>query len=62
MCKFQKPSLPQGATEDERRNIMFNALYSLELNVSLLKEEHPEIDYSLYEKTSNVAGSLLIAV
>ena len=32
------------------------------LNVSLLKEEHPEIDYSLYEKTSNVAGSLLIAV
>lgn len=32
------------------------------LNVSLLKEEHPEIDYSLYEKTSSVAGSLLIAV
>ena len=39
MCKFQKPSLPQGATEDERRNIMFNALYSLDLNDKLEKRD-----------------------
>ena len=34
----------------------------ISLNTSKLKAEHPEIDYSLYEKTSNVAGSLMIAV
>ena len=34
----------------------------ISLNASKLKAEHPEIDYSLYEKTSNVAGSLMIAV
>ena len=39
MCKFQKPSLPQGATDDERRNIMFNALYSLDLNDKLEKRD-----------------------
>ena len=39
MCKFTKPSLPQGATEDERRNIMFNALYSLDLNDKLEKRD-----------------------
>ena len=39
MCKFQKPSLPQGATDDERRSIMFNALYSLDLNDKLEKRD-----------------------
>lgn len=39
MCKFQKPSLPQGTTDDERRNIMFNALYSLDLNDKLEKRD-----------------------
>ena len=39
MCKFQKTSLPQGATDDERRNIMFNALYSLDLNDKLEKRD-----------------------
>ena len=39
MCKFQNPSLPQGATDDERRSIMFNALYSLDLNDKLEKRD-----------------------
>ena len=39
MCKFQKPSLPQGATDEERRSIMFNALYSLDLNDKLEKRD-----------------------
>ena len=39
MCKFQKPILPQGATDDERRSIMFNALYSLDLNDKLEKRD-----------------------
>ena len=39
MCKFQKPSLPQGATDDERRSIMFTALYSLDLNDKLEKRD-----------------------
>ena len=30
MCKFQTPNVPQGATADERRAIMFNALSNLE--------------------------------
>lgn len=32
------------------------------INTTLLKEEHPEIDFSLYERTTNISGSLLIAV
>ena len=31
MCKFQTPNVPQGATADERRAIMFNALSNLDL-------------------------------
>ena len=32
MCKFQNPNVPQGATADERRAIMFNALSNLDLS------------------------------
>jgi len=32
------------------------------ININQLRKDHPEIDYSLYAKTSNVAESLLIAV
>jgi len=32
MAKFQKPQVPQGATDDERRAIYFDALSSLNLN------------------------------
>ena len=28
MCKFQKPVIPANATDDERRAVMFDALYS----------------------------------
>ena len=32
MCKFQTQNVPQGATADERRAIMFNALSNLDLS------------------------------
>lgn len=32
MCKFQKPQIPANATADERRKILFDALYALDLN------------------------------
>ena len=31
-------------------------------NAAKFKEDHPEIDFTPYERTSNVSGSLLIAV
>lgn len=31
-------------------------------NLSLFKEDHPEYDYALYEKTTQVSGSLTIAI
>ena len=34
----------------------------LSFNATQFKADHPELDYSLYERTSNVSGSLLIAV
>ena len=45
MCKFKKPSLPQGATEDELREIMFNSLYSLDLNDKLEKRDNDKLSY-----------------
>ena len=39
MCKFQTPNVPQGATADERRAIMFNALSNLELSDKCEKRE-----------------------
>lgn len=32
MCKFNKPMIPADATADERRSLMFNALYSADLS------------------------------
>lgn len=40
MCKFQKPTVPQGATADERRAIYFDALYSLDMNDKVEKREN----------------------
>ena len=31
-------------------------------NAAKFKEDHPEFDFTQYERTSNVSGSLLIAV
>ena len=39
MCKFQTPNVPQGATADERRAIMFNALLNLDLSDKCEKRE-----------------------
>ena len=39
MCKFQSPNVPQGATADERRAIMFNALKNLDLSYKCEKRE-----------------------
>ena len=39
MCKFQIPNVPQGATADERRAIMFNALSNLDLSDKCEKRE-----------------------
>lgn len=39
MCKFQTPNVPQGATADERRAIMFNALCNLDLSDKCEKRE-----------------------
>lgn len=40
MCKFQTPNVPQGATADERRAIMFNALSNLDLSDKCEKREN----------------------
>lgn len=32
MCKFNKPMIPADATEDDRRSLIFNALYSTDLS------------------------------
>ena len=34
----------------------------ISFNATKFKEDHPEIDFTPYERTSNVSGSLLIAV
>ena len=39
MCKFQTPNVPQGATADERRAIMFNDLSNLDLSDKCEKRE-----------------------
>lgn len=40
MCKFIKPTVPQGATADERRAVYFDALYSLDMNDKVEKREN----------------------
>ena len=39
MCKFQSPVIPENATADERRAIMFNALKNLDLSNKCEKRE-----------------------
>ena len=39
MCKFQTPIIPENATADERRAIMFNALSNLDLSDKCEKRE-----------------------
>ena len=39
MCKFQSPVIPENATADERRAIMFNALKNLDLSDKCEKRE-----------------------
>ena len=43
MCKFIKPTVPQGATADEKRAIYFDALYSLDMNDKV--EKYNELTY-----------------
>ena len=43
MCKFIKPTVPQGATADERRAIYFDALYSLDLSGKI--EKYNDLTY-----------------
>lgn len=40
MCKFIRPQVPQGSTENERREIYFDALYSLDMNDKVEKREN----------------------
>lgn len=43
MCKFQKPVIPANATDDERRAVMFDALYSLDLSDKV--EKYNDLTY-----------------
>lgn len=43
MCKFQKTEIPADITADERRAIMFDTLYSLDLNGKI--EKYNELSY-----------------
>ena len=40
MCKFTKPTIPADATADERRSLMFDALYSADLSEETEKKSH----------------------
>ncbi len=40
MCKFNKPTIPAEATADERRELMFNALYSADLSEEVEKKNN----------------------
>ena len=45
MAKFQRPNLPKDITEEERRAIMFDALYSLDLSDKLEKRDNDKLSY-----------------
>ena len=45
MAKFQKPQLPKDITEEERRAVMFDALYSLDLSDKLEKRDNDKLCY-----------------
>ena len=40
MCKFTKPTIPADATADERRSLMFDALYSADLSEETEKKSY----------------------
>ena len=40
MCKFTKPTIPADATADERRSLMFDALYSADLSEETEKKSN----------------------
>ena len=45
MAKFQRPQLPKDITEEERRAIMFDTLYSLDLSDKLEKRDNDKLSY-----------------
>ncbi len=45
MTKFQRPQLPKDITEEERRAVMFDALYSLDLSDKLEKRDNDKLSY-----------------
>ena len=45
MAKFQRPNLPKDITEEERRAVMFDALYSLDLSDKLEKRDNDKLSY-----------------
>lgn len=45
MAKFQRPNLPKDISEEERRAIMFDALYSLDLSDKLERRDNDKLSY-----------------
>ena len=45
MAKFQRPNLPKDITEEERRAVMFDALYSLDLSDKLERRDNDKLNY-----------------
>ena len=45
MANFQRPNFPKGITEEERRAVMFDALYSLDLSDKLEKRDNDKLSY-----------------
>ena len=43
--RFERPTLPKDATEEERRKAMFDALYSLDLSDKLERRENDKLSY-----------------
>lgn len=43
--RFERPTLPKDATEEDRRKAMFDALYSLDLSDKLEKRENDKLSY-----------------
>ena len=59
MCKFQKPVIPANATDDERRAVMFYALYSLDLSDKV--EKYNDLTYLSWAKVPPYSTSLSIS-
>ena len=43
--RYERPTLPKDATEEERRKAMFDALYSLDLSDKLERRENDKLSY-----------------